>query len=146
MFSMGIIAAHLIIVLASAVTLPEKCLEKLKDDEVTTSAISGDTYVCFVPDSAKCFLQMKINYPKLELNIDKLEELSSVYKKQIEKVVDINENMLAQNELFSKEIEGLKTKLDRRDSFWSSPQLWFWVGVVVGGGVVYGSVKLAKEL
>ena len=44
-----------------------------------------------------------------------------------------------------KEIESLKVKLDKMEPHWyDSPELWLGIGVVLGGGAVYGIVKAVK--
>jgi len=103
-------------------------------------------YVLLEEVSARKILQKVEDYPKLELKIKKLTELSVLYMEQIELSTKVNANLQEQTGLLTEEAATLQKQLDEGTSWWKHPILWCAIGIVVGTGLTIAIFKIAKEI
>lgn len=106
----------------------------------------GIKYILMDENTATIFFDRFDKYPKLELKINKLSELVTLYSKQLTLNTDININLQEQNNLVIKENVGLKKIISKGDPWWKSPILWTILGVLAGAGTTIAIFKIAKEI
>lgn len=106
----------------------------------------GIKYILMDADTATIFFERFDKYPKLELKIEKLSELVTLYSKQLTLNTEINTNLQEQNNLVIKENVGLKKILAEGDPWYEHPVLWAVIGLVCGTGITIGIMKIVKEI
>lgn len=130
---------------AEEIEAPKK-IECPDEMEVFEYIQNTNPYVCFDVDSARCLLQMRLNYPGLELKLKKSIYLNDLRFKQITTLEEMNTNRGVQVEELTKEVVSWQKKYNSMDSWWRSPYLWFGVGLVLGVGTTLGIMYLVKEI
>ncbi len=103
-------------------------------------------YVLFNEVSAKSILQKVEDYPKLELKIGKLTELSVLYMEQIELSTKVNANLQEQTGLLTEEVGALQKQLDEGTPWYFHPIFWTVVGTLAGIGLTIAVFKITKEI
>lgn len=112
------------------------------DSRVTE--IDGKTFVCFDEEFSRNLLQIRINYPKLTLKIEKLEELISVKEQQLTKYATAEVQLQEQIKFLSKENANLNLQISQNGAWYKSPYLWFSFGLLVATATtitVYETVR-----
>jgi hypothetical protein len=104
----------------------------------------GKEFVAFEPKYAQMLLQMRLDYPKLELKIEKLVTLLNIRGKLVEKALEMNANLEDQLKVKDDVLIGLQEKINNADSFWRSPYLWFAVGIVLATGTTILIFEVAR--
>jgi len=117
----------------------------LAEDDIRTQVIEGKPYACFGQVEALQLLKLRFKVPNLELEIDQYKELIGIYDQKSEIFSGINENLISQRKVYIEEVVSLRTMLDKSNSFWKSPILWFAIGAVVGVGITIGIVEAVKQ-
>ena len=115
-----------------------------QEADVRAHNIDGKDYVCFTTQDAHALLQLRIDYPKLELKIKTLEELVNIKEEEKLALLRANTNLNEQIAFFTKENVRLQERLNSADAWYKSPYLWFCVGLVVGTGAAVATVYAVK--
>jgi len=115
-----------------------------RSPDVRVQIIDGKSYVCFGRLEARDLLQMRINLPKLQLKLKKLNELLDISDQKSKLFLDMQKNLIDRNEVYTKQIASLQDQLDQAHSFWRSPILWFVIGAVVGTTATIAVVEAVK--
>ncbi len=106
----------------------------LCDSPVDSRAITidGKPFVAFDRESAQKLLQMRIDFPKLELTIQKQNELLHTKSSEISVLESSLTNLYTQKEILLTESINLHKRLVAAYAWYKSPYLWVCVGLVVG--------------
>lgn len=123
---------------------PKKITVELLD--VNLVKWKGVKYILVEEETGIILFDRYDKYPKLELKIEKLAELATLYSKQLTLNTKINANLQEQNTLIVKENVGLKKIIAEGDPWYFHPILWTVVGLVCGTGITIGIMKIVKEI
>lgn len=107
--------------------------------------IDNEEYVCFDDTSAWKLLQMRIDFPKLQLKLNKQTKLIELKTEEISVLLNMNDNLDEQVTLVTKQKVALEMKINRLDAWYKSWWFWLGVGVLVGTGTTIGVVYAVKE-
>lgn len=107
--------------------------------------IDGKPFVAFDVASAQVLLQMRMDYPKLELQLVKSKELIEIKDQEIFALGEANTNLNQQIVEFKNQNVELQKQIEKRDSWYRSPYLWFTVGVVAGAALAVGLTYAINE-
>ena len=102
--------------------------------DVRAYNIDGKSYVCFVPADAQTLLQLRIDCPKIQLELDKYKELVNVKDGEVLALTNMKDNLSQQVAVYSSEVTELSKELASANAWYKNPWLWFGVGAVVGTG------------
>lgn len=108
------------------------------DEQIMKYTYDGHEYVCLEPATAQRLLQIYIDFPKLELKINLLEELNFNLSAQMTKEDDLQKNLQDQIKIMQDLNVNLQKTIDNQSAWYKSPWLWFSVGVIVTSGVTIG--------
>lgn len=108
------------------------------EPDVRVQVIDSKKFVCFTEPDAQTLLQMRLDYPKLELKITKLEEQVGLKEAQIQTLTTGNANLLQQIKIVQTENVRLTNQLESGSAWYRNPYLWFCVGIVTGAGLATG--------
>jgi hypothetical protein len=114
-----------------------KCL--VPEDE------SDATHVAFGQKEALNLLQLRIDFPKLELKIDELEKLVFIKDKEVMKLEDMNGNLSQQMIVISGQNDYLKEEIEGAYKWYRSPYLWTSVGIVLGFLATWAITEAVKS-
>lgn len=128
----------LIIVAINLISLPTLA----QNYKTFTRVIDGEECMCLRSPDAFDLLQMRLKYPKLQLKIEKLEEMIDLKNQEIGILDDIGANKEEQIQALVIENTRLHNKILEEDRWYNSAWFWATVGVIVGAGtailIVYG--------
>lgn len=100
--------------------------------DVQVHAIDGKEYVCFTEADAQALLQIRIDFPKLELKVKNLAELVTVKEQEIVTMTRMLKIRDEQIVSMTEETVALQKQLESLNAWYRSPYLWVGVGLVVG--------------
>lgn len=106
--------------------------------------IDGKDFVAFDQQSALKLLQMRMDYPKLELKIDQLNSLVLLKDQEIVLLDRIQENHKKQISILVERNTALQKRIDTIDAWYNSRWLWTGIGIVIGTGVTIGIAYAVK--
>lgn len=112
--------------------------------DVRDIKIDGADFVAFDHQSALKLLQMRMDYPKLELKIDRLNELVILKDQEISLLDKIQENHKKQIFILVEKNVSLQKKIDTVDAWYNSKWLWTGIGILIGTGVTIGVAYAVK--
>ena len=104
-------------------------------EDIRDIKIDGQEFVAFDTQSAMKLLRMRMDYPKLELEIDRLKELVALKDQEISLLTDIQSNNKEQINLLIERNTDLQKQILHKDAWWKSPWLWAAVGVAAGSAI-----------
>ena len=111
--------------------------------DIRAIMLDGKPFVAFDKVSAQKLLQMRIDFPKLQLTIKKQEDLLVVKSKEITTLEHILANLSEQKTILLDEHVRLQQQLTDVTAWYNNPYLWACVGIVFGTGttilVVYAT-------
>ena len=119
---------------------------KIGDHQVDAREIILDNlpFVAFDRDSAQRLLQMRVDFPKMELKLEKTAELLTGLNHEIRLLDKANLNLIEQSvQLVNGNIE-LQQALDDRDRWYKSPYFTFVCGLLIGAGGAITMFYIAK--
>ena len=118
--------------------------EPPSEPDIRAIQLDGKDFVAFDPEYASMLLQMRMDYPKLELRITKLVKLLDIRGLLVKKSLEMNANMEEQLGIKDTILVGLQAQINDAYSFWRSPYLWFAVGVVLATGTTILIFEVAR--
>ena len=117
---------------------------ELLDEEANLVKWKNVKYVLVDEELGNILFERYEKYPELELKIEKLAELSTLYSHQLTLSTSINENLKEQNGLVIKENVGLKKIIAAGDPWWKSSWFLISLGFLAGSGLTVGIMYLVK--
>lgn len=102
--------------------------------------IDGEPFVAFDVNSAQILLQMRVDFPKLKLEIVKLKDQIDVRGQELAAALSANDNLVQQKDFLTNRIGDLEEQISNKDAWYRSPYLWFTCGLIVGVGATVAIV------
>lgn len=106
---------------------------------------NGTNFVCVLPDAAQKLLQLRLDFPILEKQIKKYDELVSAQDAENERLIkatsELSEQLVLQNQVN----DILRTALNAPEPWYKRPSFWAGVGVVVGVGMTVLVYELVQQ-
>ncbi len=96
--------------------------------------IDGKPFVAFDQESARKLLQMRLDFPKLEITVQKQKELLQVRSKELDVLHSVLANLTSQKSILLDETVNLHKQIALAYAWYKNPYLWACVGVVLGTG------------
>jgi hypothetical protein len=113
--------------------------EYINDDmDVRITTLDAKKFLCFDQPSANKLLQMRIDIPKLKLQIDKTVELVGIKDAEIIKLLEGSELRRQQLGEYEIEVVRLTEELNSARAWYLNPWMWGVIGVVLGAGATIG--------
>jgi hypothetical protein len=114
------------------------------EPDIRTTVIDNKPFVCLDIPSSQTLLQMRMDYPKLQLEVDSLKKLSGIRLLEINKLTGINTNLNQQKEVLTIQSVALQKELSKANAWYKSPWLWSAIGVAIGVGLTVGVTYLVR--
>lgn len=108
--------------------------------DVRVIDIEGKPFVAFDREAAQELLQMRIDFPVMELKLDKLSALVTGLNQENRLLSENLDLSKAGNAVLVEENVDLKDTIRSLDSWWRNPWFWFGVGIVCGTGATIAIV------
>jgi len=93
---------------------------------------NGNPFVCFVPSDAQKLLELRLNFPLLQLKSEKLEQSNLIRDAEIQKLEgnleDLSNQLLEQK----KTTEQLEAEIAKPIPWYKHPAFWAFTGMVMG--------------
>jgi len=119
-------------------------LPEVPELDIRKVVFDGEPFVAFTKKDTKSLLQMRIDFPKIELKLEKKSILLESAELQIEKTYSLAKNALEQKEILKSDNIRLQKKLDDAGSWYRHPIFWTIIGTVLGGGATVAVVYLSR--
>jgi len=117
---------------------------KAPPPDVRVQIIDGKKFVCFTEADSLVLLQMRLDYPKLQLQLVKQDELIMIKDQEITALTVVQRNLNDQIKFYKEENAKLQKEVDSSMAWYRSPYLWFGVGAMVATGASIGIFYAAK--
>ena len=112
--------------------------------DVRVQVLDNKKFVCFTETDSLVLLQMRLDYPKLQLKLVKQDELIEIKNKEIETQTVMQNNLSDQINFYKVENCRLQQAIDTSSAWYRSPYLWFGVGAILAAGASIGIFYAAK--
>lgn len=114
------------------------------DEDIFTTDINGNTYICMTPEKAMKLLEIYKDYPNIQLKLKATEDLLKNKEEQIVVLTDLNTNLTQQLTQTKNMNAALQEEINKANAWWKSPWLWSAVGIVIGTAATIGIVYAVK--
>jgi len=102
--------------------------------------LDGKPFVAFDLESAQRLLQMRIDFPKIQLKLVNLEDLVEVKDLEIATLLTANDTLLETKNFLKTTVIDLQGRLDDTATWYRSPYFWYAVGLATGVGITVAIV------
>lgn len=92
----------------------------------------GTNFVCLLPDDAQKLLQFRLDFPLLQKQVLKYEELVAVQEKENERITKAASDLSDQLTIENQVNEILRSALSAPEPWYRRPAFWAMAGVVLG--------------
>ena len=128
----------------SFVALAQEPIKASDPPDVRVQVIDGNKFVCFTQADSLVLLQMRLDYPKMQLNLVKQDELIGIKNQETTALTVVQNNLNDQIKFYKEENVRLQKEIDSSMAWYRSPYLWFGVGAIVATGASIGIFYAAK--
>lgn len=107
--------------------------------------IDGSKFVCFDKQWAQELLQLRVDFPKLKLQVEELKKLVDNQDQQIKAYDELKTNYETQITGFAEEIRLLNTRIISEQAWYKNRWFIYGLGIVSGIGLSIGAYYIVKE-
>lgn len=112
--------------------------------DVRVVSIGNDKWLAFTMDDAKKLLQMRLDFPKITLALEKFSESIRIKERIIINQSSVIKNKDKQLGILHKDNERLREEIAAEAKWYKDPWFWFAVGVFIGVGSATAIAVSAK--
>lgn len=107
--------------------------------------IDGNKFVCFDKQWAQDLLQLRVDFPKLQKQVEELKNLVTNQDQQIKAYDSLKDNYEMQITGFAEEIRLLNTKIQDEKAWYKNRWFIYGLGFVSGIALTVGVIELTKR-
>lgn len=133
---MRLVSVILIALIASPAVYSQETGSDVPLMDVRVVSIDDDKWLAFTMEDAKALLKMRLDYPKMELVLERFSDSLRIKEKIILNQEGIIANQGEQIFVLEGDNTKLRKELNSERKWYKDPWFWFAMGLVLGGGTV----------